>query len=176
MKSLTRTLALVLLLNMALLSHKTFQVKGQECTINCAGFFTKALFCQNKDRFDIPVDIPTIGQDPVVDNCLCVQSAIDSMHTCAACRARNGITPYDVTWTFINACNALYPNRQLFLSPGNAASRITHPFSFSAHGPQQSSLQPRPRPAFVSFVLSSASLVLLAMTVGLTVLVDLLTT
>ncbi|KAG0263052.1 hypothetical protein DFQ27_001984 [Actinomortierella ambigua] len=165
MKSLTRTLALVLLLNMALLSHKTFQVKGQECTINCAGFFTKALFCQNKDRFDIPVDIPTIGQDPVVDN-----------YTCAACRARNGITPYDVTWTFINACNALYPNRQLFLSPGNAASRITHPFSFSAHGPQQSSLQPRPRPAFVSFVLSSASLVLLAMTVGLTVLVDLLTT
>ncbi|KAF9967735.1 hypothetical protein BGZ73_000395 [Actinomortierella ambigua] len=168
MKSLTRALAFILLLNLALLSHKAFQVKGQECTINCASFFTKALFCQNKDRFDIPIDIPTIGQDPIVDNCLCVQSVIDPMHTCAACRARNGISPTDVTWTFINACNNLYPQRHLFLSPGNAASSITNPFSFSSHGEQ-------PRPSIVSYVLSSASFVLLALTVGLTVLVDLLT-
>ncbi|KAF9582589.1 hypothetical protein BGW38_011003 [Lunasporangiospora selenospora] len=91
------------------------------CTIACAGFFSKALFCQNPNHFDIPTSIPTIGLDPILDTCLCTQGVIPSMHSCATCRANNNITYGDVTWTFINACNRQYPERSLVLPWTGAA-------------------------------------------------------
>ncbi|KAG0229718.1 hypothetical protein B0O80DRAFT_504039 [Mortierella sp. GBAus27b] len=106
------------------------------CTFACTSFFTKALFCQNSNHFDIPVDIPTIGQDPVLDTCLCQQSNIDAMHSCASCRARNNITNGDGTWVFIDACNREFPDRHLWLQ--NAASPGLKPWGFSKKTTSQS--------------------------------------
>jgi hypothetical protein len=98
------------------------------CTFACTSFFAKALFCQNKDHFDIPTSIPTIGQDPILDTCLCQQSNIEALHSCASCRAENHITDGDVTWVFIDACNRQFPERRLWLP--NAAAGLK-PWGFS---------------------------------------------
>ncbi|GJJ78198.1 hypothetical protein EMPS_10557 [Entomortierella parvispora] len=91
------------------------------CTIDCTVFFAKALACQNINHFNIPTSIPTIGADPIVDTCLCVQSAVSSMHTCASCRAKNDNTT-DVTNVFISACNQEFPGRNLVLESSASAS------------------------------------------------------
>ena len=97
------------------------QVDAQACTLSCTAFFAKALFCQNANHFDIPTSIPTIGLDPILDTCLCQQSVIPSMHSCAVCRDQNNITWGDATWVYIDACNREFPNRSLYL-PSSALS------------------------------------------------------
>ncbi|KAF9310693.1 hypothetical protein BG003_008190 [Podila horticola] len=97
------------------------QADAQACTLACTTFFTKALFCQNANHFDIPTSIPTIGLDPILDTCLCQQGVIPSMHSCAVCRDTNNITWGDATWVFIDACNREFPNRSLYL-PSSAGS------------------------------------------------------
>ncbi|KAF9192038.1 hypothetical protein BGZ50_008874 [Haplosporangium sp. Z 11] len=101
------------------------------CTIACASFFGKALFCQNPNHFDIPTSIPTIGNDPILDTCLCQQSVISPMQSCASCRAKYDITDGDVTWVFLDACNRLYPERRLWLQ--NAATPGVKPWGFGRH-------------------------------------------
>ncbi|KAF8968677.1 hypothetical protein BGZ46_010815 [Entomortierella lignicola] len=102
------------------------------CTVACTSFFAKALFCQNPSHFDIPTTIPTIGSDPVLDTCLCVQGNVDALHSCAKCRATNNITNGDVTWVFLDACNKEFPDRHLWLS---AAGPSLKPWQFQiAHG------------------------------------------
>jgi len=93
------------------------------CVIDCTVFFAKALACQNIDHFNIPTSIPTIGLDPKVDTCLCQDSVLSSMHTCASCQARNSANGTDVTNTFISACNTEFPGRNLAL-PSSATPSI----------------------------------------------------
>lgn len=109
--------------------QETTQTTIMACTFACASFFSKALFCQNKDHFDIPTTIPTIGVDPIVDTCLCQQSNIEALHSCASCRAKNNITYGDGTWVFIDACNRQFPERRLWLP--SAAGPGLRPWGFS---------------------------------------------
>ncbi|KAI7823223.1 hypothetical protein BC939DRAFT_493187 [Gamsiella multidivaricata] len=106
------------------------------CTFSCTSFFTKALFCQNKNHFDIPSTIPTIGLDPILDTCLCVQGNIDALHSCASCRAKNNITNGDATWVFIDACNKEFPDRRLWLPSAAGPSLRPWGLTRTGHSPQ----------------------------------------
>lgn len=87
------------------------------CIWECTSFLgTVNTACQNINHVDIFTTVPTIGKDPVMDNCLCKQSLISNMHDCAVCQFKNNIVSTDRTWEYINACNATYPDRRLFLS------------------------------------------------------------
>ncbi|KAG0037696.1 hypothetical protein BGZ83_003340 [Gryganskiella cystojenkinii] len=84
------------------------------CTFDCTAFFAKALLCQNVNHFDIPSSIPTIPTtDPILDACLCQQSMISAMHTCAVCRGQENATLGDVTQLYVDGCNKEFAGRNL---------------------------------------------------------------
>ncbi|KAF9931355.1 hypothetical protein FBU30_010390 [Linnemannia zychae] len=93
------------------------------CLIDCTAFLGKAnTVCQNIRHVDIFTTVPTIGKDPIVDDCLCQQSMLGPMQTCATCQFHNNIVSSDRTMDYFTACNNTYPDRRLFLPPNSGAT------------------------------------------------------
>ncbi|KAF9137831.1 hypothetical protein BG015_002594 [Linnemannia schmuckeri] len=92
------------------------------CIWECTSFLgTVNTACQNINHVDVFTTVPTIGNDPVRDTCLCKQSLISNMHDCAVCQFKNNIVSTDRTWDYISACNKTYPERRLYLSAAAGA-------------------------------------------------------
>ncbi|KAG0016802.1 hypothetical protein BGZ82_000940 [Podila clonocystis] len=96
------------------------------CTYECAGISAKILVCGNVLRNGITDELPTIGVDSSVDNCLCTQDNVRLLRNCQACKDLNNAV--NKTNKFISDCKILNQSRNLVNSSG--ASR----FGFLASG------------------------------------------
>lgn len=72
--SFATVLAMVVLSVLAMLATAPLAEAG--CTYECAGISAKILFCGNVIRDGITDELPTIGVDSSVDNCLCNQDNV----------------------------------------------------------------------------------------------------
>ncbi|KAF9377496.1 hypothetical protein CPC16_011791 [Podila verticillata] len=91
------------------------------CTYECAGISAKILFCGNVIRDGITDELPTIGIDSSVDNCLCTQDNVRLVRNCQACKDLNNAM--NKTNKFISDCKILDQNRNLVNS---GASRLAN--------------------------------------------------
>lgn len=73
--SFTTVLAMVLLSVLAMLATTPMTAEAG-CTYECAGISAKILVCGNVLRNGITDELPTIGVDSSVDNCLCTQDNV----------------------------------------------------------------------------------------------------
>lgn len=72
--SFATVLALAVLSVLAMLATAPLAEAG--CTFECAGISANILFCGNVIRDGITDELPTIGIDSSVDNCLCTQDNV----------------------------------------------------------------------------------------------------
>lgn len=73
--SFTTALAMIVLSILAILATTPMTAEAG-CTYECAGISAKILVCGNVLRDGITDELPTIGIDSSVDNCLCNQDNV----------------------------------------------------------------------------------------------------
>ncbi|KAG0344802.1 hypothetical protein BG004_004167 [Podila humilis] len=81
------------------------------CTFECAGISAKIVFCGNIIRNGVTDELPTIGTDSAVDNCLCNQDNVRLYSGCQACK--DFPNALNKTNKFISDCKILNSNRIL---------------------------------------------------------------
>ncbi|KAG0325047.1 hypothetical protein BG000_001956 [Podila horticola] len=123
--SFTTVLAMIVLSILAMLATTPMTAEAG-CTYECAGISAKILVCGNVLRDGITDELPTIGIDSSVDNCLCNQDNVRLLRNCQACKDLNNAV--NKTNKFISDCKILNQSRNLVNSSG--ASR----FGFLASG------------------------------------------
>ncbi|KAF9430286.1 hypothetical protein BGZ94_007555 [Podila epigama] len=89
------------------------------CTFECAGISTSIVFCGNIIRDGISDELPTIGVDSRIDNCLCKQDNVRLYRNCQACKDLNNAV--NKTNKFVSDCKILNQSRDL---RNDASSRL----------------------------------------------------
>ncbi|KAG0234867.1 hypothetical protein BGW42_006144 [Actinomortierella wolfii] len=81
------------------------------CTLECTELTAKITFCGSIFRDGITDELPRIGVDAKLDNCLCNQAFVHDLNRCYFCK--NPQTVNNITNQFINDCKILSNNKNL---------------------------------------------------------------
>ncbi|KAF9914976.1 hypothetical protein BX616_007166 [Lobosporangium transversale] len=104
------TIYTTVLVAIALLVTIPLMTEAADCTVDCAPINARIVFCGNV-RDGLQDNMPAIGIDPRLDDCLCTEDNLQLYTRCLACKDLNNAG--NLKKKFISDCRVNDPNRDL---------------------------------------------------------------